>query len=144
MTISKLRKRNKISSLLVYVLHKREIRHFHVLVVQKRERNVQKSGKLLFCLLNLLFFLPSRCRPRRWILKSLMSFETPRFPPVTSCENCSIDLFSLSVLSHFRVRDAHALKGICLLSFLQYPSHSPRYGFRAARAPVSECSTYPG
>ena len=42
-TISKLRKRNKISSLLVYVLHKREIRHFHVVVVQKRERNVQKS-----------------------------------------------------------------------------------------------------
>ena len=43
MTISKLRKRSKISSLLVYVLHKRQIGHFHVLVVQKRERNVQKS-----------------------------------------------------------------------------------------------------
>ena len=41
--ISKLRKRNKISSLLVYVLHKHEIRHFHVVVVQKREGNLQKS-----------------------------------------------------------------------------------------------------
>ena len=41
-TIFKLRKRNKISSLLVYVLHKtREFRHFHVVIVQKRERNVQ-------------------------------------------------------------------------------------------------------
>ena len=57
---------------------KREIRHVHVVVVQKRERNVQKKcdarAKLLFCLLNLLFFLPSRCRPRRWILKSLLFF----------------------------------------------------------------------
>jgi len=35
-----LRKRNKISSLLVYVLRKT---HFHVVVVEKRERNVQKS-----------------------------------------------------------------------------------------------------
>ena len=42
--------------MLVYVLHKREVRHFHVLVVQKRERNVQKIAKLLFCLLNLFFF----------------------------------------------------------------------------------------
>ena len=28
--------------MLVYVLHKREISHFHALVVQKRERNVKK------------------------------------------------------------------------------------------------------
>ena len=44
---------NTISSLLVYVLHKMS-RHFHVVVVQKRERNVQKKcdarAKLLFCL----------------------------------------------------------------------------------------------
>ena len=42
-TIFKFRKQNKISSLPVYVLHKHEIRHFHVVVVQKRQRNVQKS-----------------------------------------------------------------------------------------------------
>ena len=30
-------------------------------------------AKLLFCLLNLLFLSPSRCRTRRWILKSLIS-----------------------------------------------------------------------
>ena len=55
---------------------KREIRHFHVVVVQKRETNVQKKcdarAKLLFCLLNFSFFLPSRYRPRRLILKSLL------------------------------------------------------------------------
>ena len=75
MTISKLRKRNKISSLLVYVLHKREIRHFHFVVVQKREKKCRKvwyTSEVVVCLLNLLFFWPSRCRPRRWILSSLL------------------------------------------------------------------------
>ena len=42
---------------------KREIRHFHVVVVQK-------SANLLF--LCVFFFWRSRCRPRRWILKSLI------------------------------------------------------------------------
>ena len=44
-TIAKLRKKNKISSLLVYALQsiKRKIRHFHFVVVQKQERNVPKS-----------------------------------------------------------------------------------------------------
>ena len=58
-TIFKFRKRNKSSSLLVYVLYKHEIRHFHVVVVKKQQRNVQKSVMhvQLFCLLNLLFFL---------------------------------------------------------------------------------------
>ena len=72
-------------------------------------------------------FWPSRCRPCRWILKSLMSFETPRFPRDIMWKR-SIDLFSLYVLlSHFGLRDSHALKGICLLSFLQSPSQSQRY-----------------
>ena len=30
---------------------KHEIRHFHVVIVKKRQRNVQKKRKLLFCLL---------------------------------------------------------------------------------------------
>ena len=54
---------------------KREIGHFPVVVVQKRERNVQKCdahAKLLFCSLNLLFLWRFRCQPRRWILKSLI------------------------------------------------------------------------
>ena len=106
-------------------------------MLQKRGRNVQKSAKLLFCLLNLFFFLPSCCRPRLQVPNVLWN---AKISPVTSCENCPIDLFSLYVLlSHFRLRDAHALKGICLLSFLQSPSQSLRYGclrcpFRWTRA----------
>ena len=111
-------------------------------MLQKRERNVQKSAKLLFCLLNLYiyifwtFSLPSASLD----LKVPNVLWNAKISLVTSYENCSIDLFSLSVLlSHFRLRDAHALKGICLLSFLQSPSQSPRYGclrcpFRWTRA----------
>ena len=87
MDISKLRKRNKISSLLVYVLHKREIRHFHALVVQKRERNVKKvwcTCEVVVLLIKPIVFLPSRCRPRGWILKSVMPdrfFTAPKITP---------------------------------------------------------------
>ena len=61
---------------------KREIRHFHIVVVQKRERNIQKKcdarAKLLFCFSNLLFLWRSRCRPRRWILDPVyMEWGTP-------------------------------------------------------------------
>ena len=49
---------------------KREIRHFHVVVVQWRRRNVQKSAmhvqNCYFANLNLLPFCRSRCR-RRWL-----------------------------------------------------------------------------
>ena len=44
---------------------KREIRHFHVVVVQRRQRNVQKSvmhvQSLCFAYLNLLLFCRRRC-----------------------------------------------------------------------------------
>lgn len=33
----------------VHVPHKREIRKFHIVVVQQLPRNVQKSAKLLLC-----------------------------------------------------------------------------------------------
>jgi len=53
-TISKYSKRNEISWLIVYVLRKtRNLRHVHVVVVQKRtEKCTKKHGvraKLLFC-----------------------------------------------------------------------------------------------
>ena len=55
---------------------KREIGHFHVVVVQKQAKKCTKKrdarAKLLFCLWNLLFFWRSRCHPRRWILKSVL------------------------------------------------------------------------
>ena len=42
-TTLNLRKRKKNSSSLVCVLHKREIMHFQVVVVQRRQRNVQEK-----------------------------------------------------------------------------------------------------
>ena len=55
---------------------KREIRHFHVVVVQWRLRNVQKSVMHVqgccFANLNLLLFCRSRCRRRRRCLSSLI------------------------------------------------------------------------
>ena len=60
---------------------KREIRHFHVVVVQKRKRNVQKSvmhmRSLSFANWTYCFFGRSRCRPRCWILKSLIKQLIP-------------------------------------------------------------------
>ena len=54
---------------------KREFRHFHVVVGQRRQRNVQKKrdarAKLLFC------FCRSRCRPRRRCLSSLFYLKVP-------------------------------------------------------------------
>ena len=48
---------------------KREIRHFHVVVVQRRQRNVQKKvmhvQSCCFANLNLSLFCRSRCRQRR-------------------------------------------------------------------------------
>ena len=69
--------RKKISSSLFTSSIKREIRHFLVVVVQWRQRNVQKSvmhvQSCCFANLNLLFFWSSRCRRRRRILRSLFS-----------------------------------------------------------------------
>ena len=57
----------------------REIRHFHVLVVQRRQRNIQKSvihvQSCCFANLNLLLFCRSRCRRRRRCLRSLVYYN---------------------------------------------------------------------
>ena len=81
--IAKFQERNKISSLLVYILHKtREIVHFQVVVVQIRQRNVQKSVMHVqsccfsyYTYVVLTFSLPSG----RWILMSPISLQ--RTPP---------------------------------------------------------------
>ena len=55
---------------------KREIRQFHVVVVQRRQRNVQKSvmhvQSCCFACLNLILFCRSRCRRRRRCVNSLL------------------------------------------------------------------------
>ena len=54
---------------------KPEIRHFHFVIVQRGQRNIQNNcdtrAKLLFCLINLLLFCRFRCRRRRRCLSSL-------------------------------------------------------------------------
>ena len=56
---------------------KREIRQFHVVVVQRQKRNVQKSvmhvQSCCFACLNLLLFCRSRCRRRHRYVNSLFS-----------------------------------------------------------------------
>ena len=78
--ISSLERERNFSCRLFTPSIKREIRHFPVVVVQWRQRNVQKSV-LLFCLFNLLLFWRSRCRHRRGILKSLMIASVQKPPP---------------------------------------------------------------
>ena len=61
---------------------KREIRHFHVEVVKRRERNLQKAWctcKVVVLLIKPIAFRCFRWRRRRWILSSLMvlSFFLP-------------------------------------------------------------------
>ena len=60
---------------------KREIRHFHVVVVQRRQRNVQKSvmhvQSCCFVNLNLLLFSRPRCRRPRGCLSSLLRTPLP-------------------------------------------------------------------
>ena len=79
----------------------REIRHFHVLVVQWRQRNVQKSlmhvQTCCFANLNLMFFCRSRWPRRRRCLSSLMidriSLRVPvpeYFGYVNTSENSSV------------------------------------------------------
>ena len=68
---------------------KREIRTFHVVIVQRRQRNVQKRVMHVHCCcfanLNLLLFCRSRSRRRRRCLSSLISYPPPPPPPSSTC-----------------------------------------------------------
>ena len=70
-------RKEKESRCLVFTSCQREIRHLHVIVMQKRQRNLQKKrdarANLLFCLSNLLLFCRCRCRLHRRCLSSLKS-----------------------------------------------------------------------
>ena len=72
-----LEKETEIFVLFAYSIKRaREIRKFHVAVVQRRLRNVQKSmmhvQSCRFANINLLLFNCSRCRRRRRCLNSLL------------------------------------------------------------------------
>ena len=74
------KKRKDNSSSYVYVLHKRQISKFHVVVVQWTSKRCIKKrdarAELLFWSLNLLFFWSRRCGRRRSCLSSLL-FSAP-------------------------------------------------------------------
>ena len=66
---------------------KREIRKFHVAVVQRRQRKVRTRVlhvQSCFAYLNLIFFCCSRCRCRRRCLSSLYSL-TPEMAGMVKC-----------------------------------------------------------
>ena len=99
----KVQEMKKKSYCLVYSFStKREIMQFHVVVVQRRLRNVQKSvmhvQSCCFAYLNLFFFCRSRCRRRRRCLSSIMLnptfllFKPPRSSHVTypACRGLSV------------------------------------------------------
>ena len=68
---------------------KREIRQFHVVVVQRRQRNVQKkrfarAESFCFACLNVLLFCRSRCRRRRCVNSLLVNLSNDVFERRTS------------------------------------------------------------
>ena len=73
--IFKFRKSKKLSSLLVHVL---KTRHFHVVVVQWRQRNVKVccTCRVVFYQSNPMAFWRSRCHHRRGTLNSLFPRST--------------------------------------------------------------------
>ena len=71
----KLTKRKKNLSSIVHIFHKREIRHFHVVIMQWAKKCTKKSdarAKISFCLINKLLFWRSRCCRRHCCLSSLV------------------------------------------------------------------------
>ena len=96
--------RSKISTLLVNVSIKREIGHFHYLVMQKRQLQVEESVwctcKFVVLLIKpiviVIFSLPSR----RWILKSIFCFALLRFPSYTIVGSLdSINVFARKIIA---------------------------------------------
>ena len=76
-TVSKFRKEKESCYLVILSSTKREIKHFHAVVVQWRLKNVQKSvmhvQSCCFVNLNLLLCCRSRCLRRRCCLTFLMT-----------------------------------------------------------------------
>ena len=79
-----------LNKVITYLLTYHEIRHFHVVVVQQQQRNVQKSVmhvlSCCFANVNLLLFCRSLCRLSRRCLSSLIIsvtggvFDVNEFP----------------------------------------------------------------
>ena len=87
--------RSKISTLLVNVSIKREIGHFHYLVMQKRQLHVVCTCKVVVLLIKPIVILTFSLPSRRWILKFIFCFALLRFPSYTIVRSLnSIDVFA--------------------------------------------------
>ena len=110
-----------------------EIRYFHIVEVQKWQTSVQKVlWKLLFCLLNLLFFLTFSFLSCCWILKTLLSKKT-----VADC-SLKITMYMTNFLCLFHTISWDKHKKTCECekikvedwaktwgrAFLPFPTHS--------------------
>ena len=82
---------------------KREFRHFHVVVVKRRQRNAHKKHVQSCCFANLnpLSFYRSRCRRHRSLIKDLGSRLPFGVNYVTKCSPLSFTVYYL-LISSFR------------------------------------------
>ena len=86
---------------------KREIRQFHVVVVQRRQRNVQnkrfaRAESCCFACLNLLLFCRSRCRRRRCVNSLLVNLSKDVFERRTSTGSVFFFIFGQWFCPFFR------------------------------------------
>ena len=100
---------------------KREIRTFHVVIVQRRQRNVQKRVMHVNCCcfanLNLLLFCRSRSRRRRRCLSSLISYSPtplPHLAPVTQATR-SAWKYSASTLPTAKTFGCWSIEGLTFI-----------------------------
>ena len=92
-TLSKFRKRYKISSLFVYILHESQVGLFTSYSCKNGKemyKQVWCTGKVVVLLIKPIVFWRSCCFPRRWIFKSLLAnfFSiSPTNSPKSLCDS---------------------------------------------------------
>ena len=111
-------KERKVFVSCVHDLDKREIRHFHVVVVQRQQRNVQKSmirGQSC-CLinLNLLLFSRSCCRRRRRCLSSLLLIFSTTATTTTIPLSATPALAAIIIIRTLRSEDCDGEENVAL------------------------------
>ena len=90
---------------------KREIRHFHVVVVQKRQRNVRNKKVWCTCKVVVLLIKPIVCYSPYWIrLNTFIRRLVYHWTTLHYVENCCL-FFLLAVPSSFRTDQYSVLTG---------------------------------
>ena len=123
-TVSKFRKRKgKLLSHVFTSSIKSEIRHFHVVVVQRRQGNVQKSmmrgQSCFFTNLNLLLFSRSRCRSRLRCLSSPLLIFTTTATTTTIPLSATPALAAIIILKNPKIGGLRRRRKRCLKSDIE-------------------------